>query len=1306
MDNMDQGVNNAGPSFKVTMNLLSLPTPHVSGGSALYPHSGHMPKGTYRTPWNSANVTSTFELFLNESVQDNLIKIDQQAVKIPESYYRCNTNSQEESEVIPSLYPDSLEEVNLSEAVGICMEPTDPCQETISEMQISQKNLENEKKDLYLPEELMEVDYLKQFKMNLPLLKTKLSRLRTLLVSDPLLSFKPTQDTSQVEIYERQTTERSMEGFADAEPTERIKTSADMEVDLTLSPVRKACINTLSTSALVEEPLSPQGQICFGSAKCQRELEKALWTAEKLPTFVQGFMLTEPQTHERLVDFQPLSEALRMLKSEERFSRDESTPAETGVLQTPLCSSTDFTESIKSDVPPSKTDVEEFKKMSAEQDFSIPSIPTPRCWLSILKRPEESALDPVLDHKKTHTNEAAAYRQQQTQNVSFGQTKTSNPSCPEFNLASKQNNICHGTKEKSPSKTTRKTLPLRQDRPERVLEDPLCKDLDPLSTFIKLRSQQTPPDTASSDVTKHIFRSEPQTTDQGQRIERLYLNAAVPNASREQSKAVSKCVPPFFCTSSKELQIQDRVVIQVQATECQYHAYFEVLSFVQPYMDFAQKLGLDMKVWGDFRCLTVDRTHFLVKQQEKALSNSHNVDLIRDQEQYLNQVTLIHVLVTFKELLLKCGLRTGVEFLKKRNMGDEKSFKKLLKRLQIILYLSLKKHETNPKLLELQRHLKTWFNNSKDKSVTDKILVVTNNSDNTRSIILGCLHQLIGSAAVTDLHLDKNKMKLNGASVVSSVCNSACALVCEQHIGPDFPWQCFSRLVEFDHPGPSPWASVCSERGLIHVSFSTAFPDNVMSPGHLEDNVPHVLFVTERLHSCPMLLQTLESTFNITVLERNHSMTLQMLGGTQQYAVITVDESTAIIIQRQEELCQERASERLVMRLSALSLQFSCCWLILHCPDSQGGGLSSEAFSNLILVYSSLVIFGLKSEDLNVKVLIVSNVLDMAKWISQICFHSLMSSDKDPAAYLDREWLIISESNEEKCLLHFPCINPMVSQLMLRRAPNLQWLLGAPLPELKEMLPEVPHKVLKLFNDTTSLYTQSDFKKCESPALTIESVKLNNYNSSNWMALDSPVQDRRFPFGVQGGFCDTASTKEPAPDVRFRQSASFMAPDVCKQKSWTISDLWKDGRDKGNASDWRGGSGGAMGKMVGRADLRMSQHNSFVTTHQVVFNSPFKAESMFSYNRELQQSRHLTPSGGEVAEQGPGFSPNFTFHSGAGLMRATAAYGSKTFMGQERKRSGDAETLLGTVLTQLKRSKLSYEKVPGRSDGQTRLKLF
>lgn len=1406
------------------MNLLGLPTPYLTGTSDIYPHSGHLDEGTYRTPWSRGNVFSTTcKLSLNGSVLDDL-RIKEQPLYVPESYDSVSS-LQEDAEFVPSSNPDSLNELDLDEIGGISIDSEDPCQETFSKM--SHIEPENERKDFYLPEEIMEVDYLKQFKRHLPLLKAKLSRLMTLPVADPLLDLKgdsiskhailrccepykqppqmhiidngtctisledlskellineeplllpdvlesfsseqkdltafsnicdlmriipeeideqpsvlemmqkdasATQHISQVEMFEEQNKDSVlMEELS--ESAERIKCYVEMELDLILTPASKGCHTSicLSTSGLCREQLSPFQQISLGSLRAQRKMERALWKAEKHPTFVLSFMLTEPHSYKHAVDFQPFPEALKLLKQDKQClvgMVEMESMFGAGVQQIHLCNSSDFIESIRSDFCSSKTDVEEFRKISPEQDFPISSIlnNSPR---SSQKKQE----DPK--HAMSHT---------QTMTAKFVEAKTAIPSFPEPVLnsikklqdyrfvkstPSKGNSVDHTAKEQSQSQSSvlQQAVPLKKDNSKSHFgaKCPPQKDLDPLSTFIMLRSQQSPAVTAtpapSSAVipaldVKETPHCELQATEQSQR---MYMNVAVSgNASRGQSRAGS--LPGVQLTShpvDQHISLERQVsVVQVQATESQYKAYCELLSFAQPHLSFAQQLGLNMQVWGDFQSLSSDQTHFLVKQQEKALcrTNADNTDLVRD-EKLFNQVALIHVLVTFKELLLKCGLNIGIRYLK-TNIGVEERLNQLLKRLEIILYLSHKKQETNSKLLELQQLLTTWIHNRTGNNFTDKILVITIDPEDTRDIVLKCLSQVIGQA-VAALDLEKDKIKLNGASVVSSLCDSLCALVCEQHIGPDFPWQCFSLVVEYDHLGQSPWAKVCQERGLIHVSFNTVLPGSEAEKWSLEDSVPYVLLVTEGL--CPLLLRTLESTFNITVMERNHSMSLQMLGGTQQYTVITVDECTAIVIQKQDELCQERTSEGLVMRLTALSLQYSCCWLILHCPDSQGGGLSNEAFSNLVLVYSSLVLFSMKSEDLDVKVMMVSEVMEIARWISRISFYTLMTSDGDPVSCLDREWLAVIQSNEEKCLLHFPCINPLVSQIMLRRAPNIEWLLRASLSQLKELLPEVPLKVLKLFSDTTSLYTQTTaINPLEKQAVFRESGQISAKNSL-WINtcdpqhLDSsPQQDTSFLFGaasVHNSFSDTASAEgEPKRHFRFKMNPSFASPDTYVHKS----DLWKEERDE--LSGW-GSRAGAMGKVVGREEFwRSSTHPKTSMKYLHSDNdSPFKADSTFGYNQvnincDLQQMSNSLSSPAEVMLWGQGLSTNETPHNNGGMMtRASLNYGSKSFVGRERKRSGDAGPLVGTEMTPIKKSRLSYERVTGRSDGQTRLKLL
>lgn len=53
--------------------------------------------------------------------------------------------------------------------------------------------------------------------------------------------------------------------------------------------------------------------------------------------------------------------------------------------------------------------------------------------------------------------------------------------------------------------------------------------------------------------------------------------------------------------------------------DSQQRAHCELLAFAQPRLNSARQLGLHFPAWGDFSCLAPDQTHFLLKQQEKAL---------------------------------------------------------------------------------------------------------------------------------------------------------------------------------------------------------------------------------------------------------------------------------------------------------------------------------------------------------------------------------------------------------------------------------------------------------------------------------------------------------------------------------------------------------------------------------------------------------------------------------------------------------------------------------------------------------------
>ncbi|XP_071339672.1 protein shortage in chiasmata 1 ortholog isoform X2 [Trachinotus anak] len=1227
-------------------------------------------------------------------------------------------------------------------------------------------------------------------------------------------------DISQYDLPEEPSKECKMtRDLMDSDFKGCMRPPAEMELDLTLSPTLKISPThlRLSTSDLEWEELSPLHRRSLVSGRAHKEMEMALWKAEKHPTFVVGFLLAEPETYEPPLNFQPLSEAIKVIKSEKQsFFSELQSQTRTGTPQVYLCSNRGFTESMRSEVPPTKEKkLEDFEKLSPEHvPLTVGSIltsPTNKTELLHLKKPETAAFhadavtdDPVLQKEiladtspdtflmnNFNTNKkevqpatllflkpaAATNTQDEISDVRVSEVAAM--SSVRKNKTNAGRDDCKTEQSvHAPECTVSSRLNIRDSHRGLVTSRSPEKDLDPLSNFMILRSQQTAPVTAAAQssacspapkVEQKTPPSELQPTpEQIQRADGrpTYKSSAVSgNATREQ-EAAGQSKGQLISHPVSQLNPQERQdsrVIQVQATDSQQRAYCELLALSKPCLNSARQLGLNFPVLGDFCCLAPDQTYFLLKQQEKALCRAHaqSTELIRDQELLFNQAALIHMLVTFKELLLKCDLSTALEYLSKAAEAcTEQNLEQLVKRLQIILFLSQKNQESNLKLQELQQLLTAWLHSRKGHNNMEKFLVITSvDSDDSRSIIINSLSQ-VADTAVTAICPEENKTKLNGASVVSRVCDSVCVVVYEQHIGPDFPWNSFSLVVEYDHPGQSPWSAVCRERSITHLTFNTSISDTEEKTSWcLEDNVPYVLFVTEGLLNCPLLLQTLESGFNINVLERSHCSSLQMLGGTHHYAVITVDESTAIIIQEQDELCQERASEGLVMRMSALSLQYNCCWLILHCRDIQGGGFSSEAFSNLVLVYSSLVLFGMKFKDLDVKVLIVSEVLEIAQWISQICFHSLMSSDRELLSYLNRDWVTVMpsqvttsqnqtitektiEEKEEKCLLQFPCINPLVSQLMLRRAPSFRWLLRASLSQLKELLPEVPHKVLKLFSDTTSLYTDSNQPEFQTVVTETNQQTFPHPQPSTNPHPEPFCSENNTSFlfraeGTEGSFCEQdpdSTVQDGNTDFRLDLSSSFGSPDVYLERSWTSGDPWKE---EVKFPGWRSRTG-AVGRVVRRVNnectlsspLNLGGYTSYLHTTD---GSPLKLDTTFRYSPVLQQlpdisgqtssystvfsdfqrpnSHHITcgqsprPSTG-VTLWGRAQTSNNCLSDSGGITTVSPMYGSKCWIGQERKRSGEAVGLVGTVLTPMKMGRLSYERVPGRSDGQTRLKLF
>ncbi|XP_073082316.1 protein shortage in chiasmata 1 ortholog isoform X1 [Manis javanica] len=601
-------------------------------------------------------------------------------------------------------------------------------------------------------------------------------------------------------------------------------------------------------------------------------------------------------------------------------------------------------------------------------------------------------------------------------------------------------------------------------------------DLDLLSDFILLRNKYKTC-TSKTDITHRDENDEFR--------------------DKEEHSLTLQEESPIICTNKTQEDInQERStshVIESQASDSQCQAYCLLEAAATPILKkLAFLCSLPAANWK-FATVIFDQTRFLLKEQEKLMSDAIHQGTNDEREMILKHAALLHLLVTIRDVLLTCSLDTALEYLS----SAKDIYRSILgsylddiwRQLEIVQFIKGKNPETNYKIQKLQHQILNWMQSEQQIKV---LIIVRMDSDGEKHLLIKILNKMEG-LTLTVLHSNKRKNFLESEGVLNGT--SSCVVVYNQYIGADFPWSNFSFVVEYNFVEDSCWAKHCKKLNIPYTTFKVILPDTVLKRSTLLDHfggflleiqIPYVFFASEGLLNTSEILKLLESNYNITLMERCYGESLKLFGDTQHYVVLTIDEHTAIILQDLEELNCEKASDNIIMRLMALSFQYSYCWIILYNKNTLNSEyhLTERTLHHLALIYAALVSFGLKSEELDVKLIIVPGVEETALIIRQIADHSLMTSKKDPHEWLDKSWLEVSPSQEEMYLLDFPCINPLVAQLMLNKGPSLHWILLATLCQLQELLPEVPEKVLKDFCSITSLFKINSSSITKSPQMS------------------------------------------------------------------------------------------------------------------------------------------------------------------------------------------------------------------------------
>ncbi|XP_017671969.1 PREDICTED: uncharacterized protein C9orf84 homolog isoform X7 [Lepidothrix coronata] len=444
----------------------------------------------------------------------------------------------------------------------------------------------------------------------------------------------------------------------------------------------------------------------------------------------------------------------------------------------------------------------------------------------------------------------------------------------------------------------------------------------------------------------------------------------------------------------------------------------------------------------------------IVKTEEKTQENEDGITVNIQASGYLSKAKDI-----YKNILESC-------------------LNNIWRQLKIVQYSSQKKHETNPKITALQCEMLNWMKSYGEKHSVKILIIIRMDSEREKAALIHPLSRVDAGLKAVDLNSEKKGTLLACKDIINNLSRYSCIIVHNQQIGADFPWSHFSLVMEYDYSEDSCWKNLCKNLNVAYMTFKTTFPETIQMGNHsdsflLEVQIPYVFLTTEGLLNMPDILQLFECKYNITFVERTSSYSLRLFGSIDRYVVLTIDECTAIFLQNVEELNNENSCDTLVSRLMALSLQYTCCWIVFYSRErlSLEYSLKGDTLLNLVLLYATLIELTQKSEEFEVKVVLTPGIEETALVIRQIADNILIASNISPHEWLDKSWLSVLPSETEKCLLTFPCINPLVAQFMLKKGSSLNRLFLASFDQLQELLPEVPKKVLKHFSDMMSSYS-------------------------------------------------------------------------------------------------------------------------------------------------------------------------------------------------------------------------------------------
>ncbi|XP_075047512.1 protein shortage in chiasmata 1 ortholog-like [Mixophyes fleayi] len=381
------------------------------------------------------------------------------------------------------------------------------------------------------------------------------------------------------------------------------------------------------------------------------------------------------------------------------------------------------------------------------------------------------------------------------------------------------------------------------------------------------------------------------------------------------------------CDSISEARTQNRseevfknhlITVHITPSDSQCQAYRVLQAEAVPVINKLVSFCVSACMAWNFASVTFDCTRFLLRQQEKIISDSSKIE-------YLSKAK--HM---YKSALGPC-------------LND------MWRKLRIVQFVRDKTEEVNPKITALLQEMEKA--NMEHQQL--QVLILTRmDLDILKETLNNVLNKTSGLKAISLFPASGNTF-LEPKDVLGSLGMYSVIIINNQHIGNDFPWSDFSLVIEYDCTDC--WLKLCQDLNVPHMTLKTCLPDALILETPSEKDllcdmqVPYVFLSSEELINSTEILQILESRYNMTFIERDCNASLHLFGKTSQCAMITVDVSTVIILQRLDELMHDKSAENLILKLVALSLQYSCCWVLLYAKQR------SHSDASISLLHIALV---------------------------------------------------------------------------------------------------------------------------------------------------------------------------------------------------------------------------------------------------------------------------------------------------------------------------------------------------------------